>query len=424
MPIRVKIGKSPLITLCGILAILFIAGSARAGDWPQILGPERNGRAANGERIAERFAEGEPRIVWRMKVGQGHAGPAVTDGKLIAFHRLGDRETVDCVDALTGDKIWSFDYPTDYRDDFGFDEGPRAVPTIHQERILTYGAAGMLHAIDLNTGKPLWSVDTIEQFGSRKGFFGRACSPLVEGELVIVQVGGIDGAGIVAFDKSSGEVRWKATNHEAGYSSPVAATIGGQRMILALTREGLVAIDPGEGKILFRERFRASMDASVNAATPIVLGDRVFLTASYNVGAAMWRVTPAGASEVWANDETLSSQYTTPVPHEGFLYGLHGRQDLPPKPMLRCVEVETGKLRWSTPPLAAGSLILADDKLIVLTENGELIIAPATPAPEGFRPSARAQILGFNTRALPALSSGRFYARDAKQLVCVDLRDR
>ena len=406
--------------LWGLLAILACVDIAKAGDWPQILGPQRNGRAADDERIAGQFPDGGPRIIWKVKVGQGHAGPAVADGSIIVFHRLDHRETVECLDAATGERRWSFDYPTDYRDDFGFDEGPRAVPTIHNGRIYTYGAAGMLHALDLTSGQPVWSVDTVKRFGSRKGFFGRACSPLVDGDLLIVQVGGIDGSGIVAFEKESGDVRWTATDDEAGYSSPTAATINGRRLILALTREGLVTIDPADGAVLFRKRFRSSTHASVNAATPVVLGHHVFLTASYNTGAALWHLAPTGAREVWANDQTLSSQYTTPVPHDGFLYGLHGRQDAPPRPMLRCIEIETGRPRWSTEPLGAGSLILADAKLVVLTEDGELILAPASPA--GFRPTARAQILGFHTRALPALSNGRFYARDPKQLICVDLR--
>jgi outer membrane protein assembly factor BamB len=405
-----------------VAVLLCISVSARAGDWPQILGPDRSGRAAGDEKITATFAADGPRIVWKMKVGQGLAGPAVAGGRLVLFHRLDGRETVGCLDALSGAPLWRFDYPTDYRDDFGFDEGPRAVPAIdvHAGRVYTHGAGGMVHALDLATGMAVWAVDTARTVGSRKGFFGRACSPLADGPLVIVQVGGTEGAGIVAFDSQTGQVKWKATDDEAGYSSPVAATVGGRRMILAWTREALVGLDPADGRILFRKPFRASLHASVNAASPIVIDDSVLLTASYSVGAARWRIGGRGLTQLWANDTSLSSQYTTPVPHGDFLYGLHGRQDVPPRPMLRCIEAATGDVRWSTPPLAAGAIIIADEKLIVLTEDGELILAPASP--QSFSPTARVQVLGSNTRALPALSNGYLYARDPRQLICVDLR--
>jgi outer membrane protein assembly factor BamB len=406
------------IALLGLIALVNPAG-VQGGDWPQILGPNRDGHAAADEKIAATFPADGPAVLWSRKVGAGLAGPAVAGDKLILFHRLGDKEVVECLDAASGEPRWSFEYITNYRDDFGFDDGPRAVPTLSGERIYTYGAAGMLHCIDLSTGKPVWKVDTVAEFKSDKGFFGRACSPLVEGEHVIVQIGGASGAGIIALDKNSGATRWRATSHEAGYSSPIATTIGDRRAVIALTRHGLVVLDASDGRILFEQRFRSSQNASVNAATPIVTGHTIFLTASYNTGAAMFHLSGSGAQRVWANDESLSSQYATPVHHDGMLYGLHGRQDAPPKPMLRCIEAATGKVQWSTPPLAAGSLIMADDKLIVLTEEGELILAPANP--DGFSPAGRAQILGGNVRALPALSRGRLYARDPRQLVCVDL---
>ncbi len=400
---------------------LLIVSSVVAGDWPQLLGPARDGRAGPDEKIADRFPDSGPKVIWKKPVGEGFAGPVVAGGKLILFHRIGSRETVECLESATGKPLWAFDYPTDYRDDFGFDPGPRATPTLEAGRVYTHGAAGMLHCLDMQTGKPVWSVDTVKRFGSRKGFFGRACSPLVVGDKVVLNVGGPSGAGIVAFDKNTGRVAWQLLDDEAGYSSPTVGRINGQAALLSLTREGLAAVEPQEGRLLFHKRFRSSMDASVNAATPLVLDDKIFLSECYGVGGTLWKVSAGGAETVWANDESLSNHYATSVHHEGMLYGFHGRQDQPPRPMLRCVEAATGKVRWSTPPLAAGSLILTDGKLVILTEEGELILAPASP--EGFNPAARAQVLGFQCRALPALSNGSFYARDKKQLICLDLRD-
>src|SRR5207249_4785033 len=157
------------------------------------------------------------------KIGAGFSGPVVAAGKLILFHRIDDKETVECLDAEKGMRLWSSSYPTHYRDDFGFDEGPRATPAIAEGRVYTYGAEGVVSCWNLADGKKLWSVDGNKEYGAPKGFFGIACSPLVEGDSVLLNIGGRDGAGIVAFDKATGKVRWKATDQEASYSSPVAA---------------------------------------------------------------------------------------------------------------------------------------------------------------------------------------------------------
>src|SRR5207249_3932397 len=159
------------------------------------------------------------------------------------FHRLDDKEIVECLDAKTGNPIWSFDYPTSYRDDFGFDEGPRATPAIAESRVYTYGAEGLLNCLDFVSGKRLWSVDARKDFQAQKGFFGIACSPLIEGNSVLLTVGGREGAGIIAFDKNNGKVLWKTANDEASYSSPASATINGRRYAFFLTRGNLLAVD-------------------------------------------------------------------------------------------------------------------------------------------------------------------------------------
>jgi len=173
--------------------------------------------------------------VWKLDVGQGFSAPVVARGRVILFHRRGNQAIVEALDANTGKRIWSAGYPTDYRDDFGFDEGPRAAPAVAGERIFTFGAEGVLQALDFSTGKRVWSVDTRQQFGAPKGFFGAACSPLVDDGRVLMNIGGPNGAGIGAFDAATGKVLWTATNDEAGYSSPVVATFGGARHALFWT---------------------------------------------------------------------------------------------------------------------------------------------------------------------------------------------
>ncbi|CAA9436741.1 MAG: hypothetical protein AVDCRST_MAG64-3843, partial [uncultured Phycisphaerae bacterium] len=312
------------------------------------------------------------------------------------------------------------DGPATYRDDFGFDEGPRATPVVAEGRLYTFGAQGVLTCRDAATGKPVWSVDTAAKFGAAKGFFGMACSPLVEGDAVILTLGGRGGAGVVAFDRKTGQVRWQATDHEASYASPVAATVRGKRRVFALTGTGLAVLDPAGGAVVAQFPWRPPVRTSVSAATPLVIGDAVFLSASYGAGAVLLNIAGDGRLEpAWSGDESLSNHYSTSVHHAGHLYGFHGRQEQGAS--LRCVELATGKVRWDEEGFGAGSLLVAGDRLLTLTEKGQLVVAPATP--DGFKPAAKAQVLPFESRAHPALAGGRLYARGPKKLVCVDLRE-
>lgn len=405
-----------------LLVILLAPGApALATDWPQFLGPTRNGVYA-GNDVAAAWPAAGPKVLWQTDVGTGWAGPAVAGGKLILFHRLADKEVVECLEAASGKKLWNADYDTAYVDDFGFDNGPRATPAIDGGKVYTFGAAGDLNCWDLATGKQLWNVDTKKALNADKGFFGIVCSPLIEGDAVILNVGGTagraKGAGIAAFDKTSGKVLWQATDHEAGYSSPVAATIGGKRYVLSLTRAGLVALDPKTGKVFWAHPFRAANDASVNAATPVVVGDQVFISASYNVGGALLTFAETAPKQVWANDESLSAHYATPVYRDGHLYGFHGRQEQ--RASLHCVEWKTGKVKWDAERFGTGTAILAGDDLLILHEKGELVRVAASP--DGFKVNQRAQILGADVRAYAALAGGLYFARDKQKVVCVDLR--
>lgn len=299
----------------------------------------------------------------------------------------------------------------------GFDEGLRATPTIAGGRVFTIGAKRRLSCWNLSDGTAIWGVDTQKECGSPKGFFGRACSPLVESNIVMLNVGGRGGAGIVAFDVAIGSRRWQATDDAASCASPVAASIRGQRVILSLTREALVALQPANGHVLFRHRFRRTPNASVNAATPLVVEDLIFISASYGASARLLRFTDKDPEVVWSGDDSLSCHYATSLEHRGYLYAWHGRQEQGCE--LRCVELRTGKVRWSESGLKAGSVTLAGEELLLLTEQGLLLRAPATP--DGFTPTAQGQALLFEARAFPALADGSFYARSKDRLWCLDL---
>ena len=250
-----------------------------------------------------------------------------------------------------------------------------------------------------------------------KGFFGAAGSPLVEGGRVIANIGGAK-AGIIAFDARKGTVAWTATEDAASYSSPVGATIAGQRYAVFLTRSGLVGLDPASGAVRFQRAWRARANASVNAATPIVVDNLIFVSAEYGPGAAVLRLDGPTLTELWSSDDALSNHYATSVYSNGVLYGFHGRQEFGPS--LRAVDFRTGQVKWSQEKFGAGTVTLAGDQLIVMREDGELILAPATPP--GFKPTARARVLPGTVRAYPALDAGRLYVRNDDTLVCLDLR--
>jgi len=403
--------------LLGAAALALALGTqAIAADWPQVLGPGRNG-IYSGPPLSEAWGGTGPRVVWRRQIGQGLSGPVAVQNRVILFHRVSNKETVESIDAASGKTQWQYSYPTSYRDDFGFDEGPRAVPVVANGAVYTFGAEGQLHAVDLATGTKIWSEDTMRRFGVAKGFFGAAGSPLVEDGRVIANIGGKN-AGIVAFDARTGKVLWTATDDGASYSSGIGATIAGRHYALFLTRNRLVGLDPATGQVQFERQWRARQAASVNAATPVVRGDLIFVSAEYGPGAGVLRFDGSKLTDVWSSDEVLSNHYATSVYSGAQLYGFHGRQEFGQS--FRAVDFQTGKVRWSQERFGAGSVTLAGDRLVILRENGEMVLAAASP--DGFKPIARAQILPATVRAYPAISDGMLYARNDDTLVCLDLR--
>lgn len=410
--------RKVLALLPGISRLLMLGlclTGLQAGDWPQFLGPTQDGVYA-GEDLAREWPPSGPRVLWKRDAGQGFANPIVAGDTLILFHRVDDRDVVDALGADDGRELWTFYYPTDYRDDFGFDEGPRASPAAAGDRVFTFGAQGILQCLGLGSGSRIWQVDTRSQFRAPKGFFGAASSPLIRDGAVYVHVGA-KGAGIVAFDAGTGRTLWTATDDEAGYSSPVYASIGGRPRIVSFSRSGVVSIDPATGGVGFRVRWRSRSRASVNAATPLIVGDQIFVSASYSTGALLLDVSGETPEKIWTSNDALSNHYATSVYRDGYLYGFHGRQEYGAS--LRCVEWQTGRVAWNQDGLGSGTVTLAGDRLLILTERGELILAAA--APEGFQAISRAQVLGGTVRAYPALARGRLYARNETTLVCVDL---
>jgi outer membrane protein assembly factor BamB len=398
--------------LSALLALL-TAAPALAADWPQLLGPTRDGvvaQAPAGQPV-------EPEPVWDRSLGTGFAGPAVAQGKLIIAHRLADDLLVEAVDAATGVLLWTFKRPTNYVDGFGFDNGPRGVPAIAEGRVFVHGADGILDALDLATGQALWQVDTVAVFDSPQGYFGRACSPLVHEGKVILTPGGQAGgqpAGVVALDAATGRTLWQSVADEAGYASPLA--LDSQRL-LCWMRNDLWLLQASDGAVLAHRRLRASMDASVNAAQPVLLDasrSRVALSAGYGVGLHV--LSLPDLKPVWTQENLLDCHYGTPIRLGSRLYGFDGRQEM--GQTLRCIDLEKKDALWQSDTVPGGTLIrVGDDHLLAVTEQGELWVVSTSPAELDIR--HRVQILRSGHRSHPAFADGLLFARDGHQLVAV-----
>lgn len=403
--------------LLAALALSLLALPLTAADWPQFLGPTRDGQSPETKLNWDWPKDGPP-VAWKKDVGTGWAGPVVAGGKVLLFHRVEDDEVLVAFDPATGKEVWMSKYATKYRDDFNFDNGPRATPLVSDGKVFTLGANGDLRAWELATGKALWDRNLLADYQGNKGFFGVACSPIVVGGKLLLNVGA-KGAGIVAFDPANGKELWKATDDGASYSSPTSAEIDGKPVAVFLTRAGLQVLDPSDGKVRYSHPWRPRINESVNAATPLVWKDDIFITVSYSTGGAMLKAKGGELTEVWVNDKSLSCQYNTPVRVGDHLYGLHGRSDVGTA-QLRCVEWKTGAVKWSEARFGVAVLVAVDGGLLALTESGDLVRFDASP--DGYKERARFKLLGDKTRAAPALSDGRLYARDGNKLVCVKLR--
>ena len=419
---RQPIPASLLATVRSIIFSLIAANVlvdfAVGGDWPQILGPYRNGTAEREQLLSEWPADG-PAVAWRREIGVGFAGPAVVGDEIYVFHRVGDTERLEKLNAQTGREMWKVDFEASYRGGINPDNGPRCVPLVRGEHVYLFGAAGDLHCVDRQGGAKNWSRATRSEFNATEGYFGAGSTPIAIGDFLLVNVGGTPDAGIVAFSAETGETVWKKANERASYSAPTQAVLGGKEYAVFVTRYNALAIASETGETRFQFPF-GQRGPTVNAATPLVFDGQLFVSSSYGIGCVLTRIDGAAPKVVWSSDEVLSSQYNTAVYYKNHLYGIHGREDVG-RAELRCVEASSGKVKWRVPDFGVAHLILADDKLLLLKVDGTLLLAE--PNDERFKRLSEAEVSDTTTRALPALSDGRFYFRDGYgqqgKLVCL-----
>lgn len=450
--------------------------SVKTGDWPYFLGPEETGISAETGLIDDFPRQGPP-LLWEKKIGTGYSAPSVLGNRLVIHHRPDDdgpgKEVIECVEADSGKPLWKYEYPSDFRDPYGYNNGPRCSPLLTSKYCYTFGAQGKLYCLTLDKGKEVWHRDCLKDFDVPPGFFGVGATPILEGDKLIVMVGGKPNSGMVAFDPETGKIlwqnvgkdvwdgtstgwerlpvyKWRGNEKLSSYSSPIAATIHGKRHLLCLMRQGLVSLNPDDGSVNFKYWFRSLLRDSVNAARPVVVGDKIFLSAAYQVGSALLEVNPNGKSykELWRDPTNMMTHWSTSIFHDGYFYGFSGRHER--GATMRCVKLSDGKVMWETdgtspvadkvkqnqitgkfqwidsgkpapwPSYGRGSAILADNKFIVLGERGTLAIVKVDP--EKFSEVCRTSFpqITYPAWAAPVLAHKKLYLRSESHLICLD----
>ena len=427
-------------------------------DWPFFLGPRGNSKSIE-KGILRDWQKNPPKIVWSVALGESYGICSVSRGRCFQFDRGDDKARLRCFGSETGKLIWSYDYATDYIDSYGYNAGPRCSPVVDGDRVYIYGAAGKLHCVRVRDGKRIWKVDTAVQFGVVQNFFGVGSNPVVFGDLLIAMVGGSppdsqrlppgqldrvegDGSAIVAFDKFTGEVRYRLSDELASYASLRLATIETRPWAFAFARGGLLGFDPRNGKLDFHFPWRAKLLESVNASVPVVVGNEVLISETYGPGAALLAVKPGGHTVVWQDDaskrsKAMQTHWNTGIHQDGYFYASSGRHS--PLAELRCVEWRTGNVMWKEPDLLLSSLLYVDGHFVCLSEDGVLRLIRVTPdsfqavsqlvLKRGVPPASAAaaaddaagMLLQYPAWAAPILSHGLLYVRGKDQLVCLEL---
>lgn len=454
-----------------LLLVLACCGSAPAEDWPWFLGPRHDGESGE-QNLNLDWTKKTPAVVWKQSIGTGYSAPSVVAGKLVVHHRLKDQEIISCRSVQDGTELWQHAYSSTFEDPYGYNNGPRCSPVLTHDRCFTLGAEGMLVCLSMADGALIWEKNLRKEFTLPEWFFGMGCSPILDGDRLIVLVGGQPNSGVVAFSASDGRVLWEAAGQRTwdgatttegevykwtgdemvvSYSSPVIREIHGRRHLLCLMRQGLVSLDPETGDENFSYWFRAKIHESVNAARPVVIGDQIFLSAAYQVGSALLTVAPDGKSftQVWTNNKNLLAHWSTPIHVDGCVYGFSGRHENEGE--LRCIQVSDGKVLWTTsgfdgdlsslsrdrttgnvvevstgkaipyPFFGRGSLVRVGDRFIALGERGTISVVEINKEKFVERGRFFLDEIDYPAWAAPVLSNGKMYLRSEKWLVCLEL---
>jgi len=399
----------PFVVL-GLISLVAASG-AQADDWPQFRGPNRDGISTETGLLREWPSEG-PQELWRRDLGAGYSAVSIVGDTLYTMFSDESGEYAIALAASDGSELWR--HRLDDQFTSGHGHGPRATPTVADGVVFAHGARSQLAALDATTGDLRWQRNLKDDFGARVPRWGASSSPLVEGDLLIVDAGG-ETSSVLGLDKRTGVVVWSAVEDQAGYSSPVAVTVHDKRQVLALTANRLVAIAPEDGEVLWSLPWKTSWN--VNATMPVfVPPSSIFLATGYRTGAALIDVktSPTGLEvhEVWRNPK-MRNQFSNSVVYDGYVYGFDNTT-------LRCLDLATGEERWAERGYGHGSLTVIDGQLLVLSDRGELLLA--SPDPGGFVVANSTTLFQGKTWTVPTFSEGRLFVRDGKELLALDLK--
>jgi outer membrane protein assembly factor BamB len=425
-----KIDNRPFLFCTAILAAL----SLNAADWPQYRGPNLDGSTA--EKV--QWPAGGPKVVWKTPAVDGFSSFAVAGGKAftIVGRELdgGAQEVCVALSADTGKELWAVPVASMRyikRGNYGGTgeagapgnqggDGPRSTPSVDGGFVYVLGSQLRLTCIEAATGKVAWAKDLMTEHGGKTPTWDNAASPVIDGDLVYVAGGGA-GQALLAFNKRTGAVAWKSQTEDITHSTPVVATILGQRQVIFFCKSGLVSVDAKSGSLLWKQPFKFAVSA---AMTPVVGGDIVFCSAGYGVGAGAYKISKADgkftSAELWFSpgNQPVANHWSSPVLKDGHLYGMFQFKEYGSGP-LKCVELATGKVKWSKPGFGPGNLILVDGNLLALSDAGELVCAAALP--DGYKELGRAKALTGKCWSTPVLSNSRVYLRSTKEGACLDL---
>ncbi len=395
------------VGLLSVAAVLAAGGLASAADWPCYRGPSHNGTSQETNWSANWGTSG-PKVLWKKSIGIGFSTTAVANGRA---YNLGnsnkETDTVYCLDAGTGQELWKHSYPCPLLPN-SYEGGPLSTPTVDGGQVYTLSKIGDLFCLEAATGKVLWRRQLEKGMGFKPPEWRFSSSALIAGDMLLLNIGP---AGL-ALNKNTGDPLWQSGKGRCGYATPVPFEMDGQPCLAIMSEATLFVVRQADGKPLWRYPWKTQYE--VNAADPVVIGSRMFLTSGYNHGCALLEFNAAGAKRLWES-KVMSMQINSPVVRDGFAYGFDEN-------IFKCVRLEDGNQQWQEQSLGKGSLMMsADGRLIIMSEMGELVIAQA--GPQKFDVVARAPILPKSKCwTAPVLANGRIYARNAAgDFVCVDV---
>ncbi len=389
--------------------------STASDSWAQWRGIQRDGISReNG--LLQKWPAAGPSIVWRKALGEGYSAISIAAGKAYTMFDAGADEFAVCLNAASGEEIWRFRTDKKFRNSWG--NGPRATPQIENGIVYLASAHGKLYALNANNGQQIWMVDIPAEFNGEVPDLGYSNTPLIYGDLLLVTGCGGSNESILALEKKTAKLRWAAQSDHPGYSSPVLMPVDGIEQAIFFTGSKISGISPKNGQVLWEYTWRT--DSYENVATPVILpGNRVFFSSPHPVekGSAVLEIVRDGeaffARAVWRNNN-MKNHFSSTIYHKGFLYGTD-------RSILRCINAETGEVRWSQRGFGEGTLMMADNKLVVLGTRGKLALVDASP--EAYREISSMQLLSGKCYTAPSLSNGKLYLRNQKEIIALDLRE-